>query len=532
MKKLTFIIIVTIVPLVAQTAAYIEGEVTYKSSQHIYIRFENFDRLEVGDTVFTLKDNIYEVVGTVKFLSSASCAVEPLIDLSIGSKVYRKYLTETQPEIIDKQQTNIPDIMEPADEVEIQETSTKDEVRESRFYGRIAVTSYSNLTNREKSINTQRWKYRTSLNYENIGGSDFSMTSYITFSYRTHEWGRVQNNLMNALKIYNLAFKYDFTENTNIWFGRRINSNLANISTIDGVQFESKLGDFNYGLVAGSRPHFSDFGFNAKLFEYGGYLARTDTVNGRTIKNSFALFQQTNDFKTDRRFMYFQHNNNLIENVNLFLSTEVDLYKREKGEGKSAFNLTGFYVSTRYSPSRFISLSASYDARKNVVYYETYKSVADSILESETRQGLRFRATLRPINYLILNLGAGYRFIPGDPKPTRNFNGSVSYTRVPLINSSMSVSGNYLMTNYLDGKIFGLRIYKDLFDGLFNLGLGYRNLIYEFNSGLADLKQNIFETDLSLRFSDSIYLNLSYEGVFEEKDSYGRVFINLTKRFR
>jgi hypothetical protein len=132
----------------------------------------------------------------------------------------------------------------------------------------------------------------------------------------------------------------------------------------------------------------------------------------------------------------------------------------------------------------------------------------------------------------MFNLGAGYRFTPGDPKPTRNYNGSISYTRVPFINSSVSVSGNYLMTNYLDGKIFGLRIYKDLFEGLINLGLGYRNLTYDFNSGAADLRQNIFETDLSLRFSDSIYFNLSYEGVFEEKDSYGRVFINLTKRFR
>lgn len=532
MKKLVLIFIIAFAPLFSQPVKYIEGSVTYKSSQHLYVKFETFDGMEVGDSIYTFQNNKYELAGIIKFLSSTSCAVEPLIDLSIGSKVYRKYLTETQPGKIDKRQIDPRVISKPSDEVEIQETSTEDKVKGSRFYGRIAVTSYTNLTNREKSINTQRWKYRTSLNYENIGGSNLSMTSYITFTYRTHEWGRVQDNLMNALKIYNLAFKYDFTENTNIWFGRRINSNLANISTIDGVQFESKLGDFNYGLVVGSRPHFSDFGFNAKLFEYGGYLARTDTVNGRMMKNSFAVFQQTNDFKTDRRFLYFQHNNNLIENVNLFLSTEVDLYKREKGEGKSAFNLTSFYVSTRYSPSRFISLSASYDARKNVVYYETYKSVADSILESETRQGLRFRITLRPINYLMLNLGTGYRFVPGDPKPTRNFNGSIGYTRVPFINSSVAVSGNYLMTNYLDGKIIGLRIYKDLFEGLINLGLGYRNLIYEFNSGLTDLKQNIFETDLSFRFSDSIYFNLSYEGVFEEIDSYGRVFINLTKRFR
>lgn len=532
MKKFALIILITFGTFFSQTVKHIEGNITYKSSQHIYVKFENFDGLEVGDSVYTFDNNKYEVAGIVKFLSSTSCAVEVFKELEVGSKVYFKYKPKVETNSKVKTGTKTPVVDESSEEVAIQETSNFVEEKESRFYGRIGVTSYSNLTNRDRSINTQRWKYRSSLNYENIGGSNLSMTSYLTFSYRTHEWGRVQDNLMNALKIYNLAFKYDFNENTNIWVGRRINSNLANISTIDGLQFESKAGGLNYGLVVGSRPHFSDFGFNAKLFEYGGYISRTDSINSRTMKNSLAIFQQTNNFKTDRRFLYFQHNNNVIENVNLFLSTEIDLYKRKNGVGKSAFSLTSFYFSTRYSPSRFISLSASYDARKNVVYYETYKSVADSILESETRQGFRFRVTLRPINYLMLNLGTGYRFRPGDPKPTRNYNGSVSYTRVPFINSSVTVSGNYLMTNYLDGKIFGARVYKDLFNGLLNLGLGYRNLVYQFNTGLHDLKQNIFETNLSFRFSDSIYFNLSYEGVFEKADSYGRVFINLTKRFR
>ncbi|MCZ7601310.1 MAG: hypothetical protein M5R37_00450 [Melioribacteraceae bacterium] len=532
MKKLVLIIILTFLPLLAQTVTYINGEVTYKSAEHIYIRFENFDWLEVGDSVFTLKNNQYKVAGTVKFLSSTSCAVEPSIDLNVGSIVYRKYQPKIQPEKIVNKEIDKPIITETSEEIKIQEISAEVEGKESRFYGRIGVTSYSNLTNREKSINTQRWKYRSSLNYENIGGSSLSMTSYVTFSYRTHEWRRVENNLMTALKIYNLAFKYDFNNETNIWFGRRINSNLANISTIDGVQFESKVDYFDYGLVIGSRPHFSDFGYNAKLFEYGGYIARTDSINNKIMKNSFALFQQTNNFKTDRRFLYFQHSNNVIENIDIFFSTEVDLYKREKGEGKSVFDLTSFYFSSRYSPSRFISLTASYDARKNVVYYETYKSVADSILESETRQGLRLSVTVKPINYLMLNFGTGYRYVPGDNEPTKNYDGSITYSRVPFINSSITVSGNYLMTNYLDGKIIGVRIYKDLFDGLLNLGLSYRNLVYNFTSGLSDLKQNIFESNLSVKFSDSIYLNMSYEGAFEETDSFGRIFVNLTKRFR
>ncbi len=531
MRSIIFILVISF-NVFAQTLDYVPGEITYKTTQHIYVRFENFDRLEVGDSLFFLDNISYRFGGIVKYLSSTSCAVESRIDFKVGDKLFRKYIPEIEKNIRPIEVLTESTIFDSNEEIKIQETTPVLSKRESKFYGRIGITSYSNLTNQSGSINTQRWKYLSSLNYDYVGGSNFSLTSYMVFVYRTHEWVKVQDNLMNALKIYNLALKYDFSEKTNIWFGRRINSNLSNIGTIDGFQFESETKAFNYGIVVGSRPHFTDYGFNAKLFEYGGYIARTDSFDNKYIRNSLAMFQQTNNFKTDRRFIYLQHNNNIIDNVNIFLSTEIDLYKREKGEAKSTFNLTGFYFLARYSPVRFVSVSASYDARKNVVFYETFKSVADSILASETRQGVRLSVTLRPINYLIFNFSGGYRFRPDDIKPTRNFNGSISYTKVPIINSSVSVNGSFFQTSYLDGKIIGMRIYKDLFSGMLNLSLGYRNLLYKFDSNIPDQTQNIFETNFSFRITDSIYCNLSYEGVFQHKESYGRVFVNLTKRFR
>ena len=70
-----------------------------------------------------------------------------------------------------------------------------------------------------------------------------------------------------------------------------------------------------------------------------------------------------------------------------------------------------------------ISFSLSYDARKNVIYYETFKSTVDSIFENETRQGIRFGTNIRPFNNLFIGLNGGYRFLKKDIKPSRNFNG-------------------------------------------------------------------------------------------------------------
>ncbi len=100
------------------------------------------------------------------------------------------------------------------------------------------------------------------------------------------------------------------------------------------------------------------------MFEYGGFVSHTSIVGNGLMQNSLAIFQQTNKFITDRRFLYFQHSSNFIKQINLFMSSEVDLYKKELGIASSTFSLTGLYLSLRYRPSRAIGLQASYDARK------------------------------------------------------------------------------------------------------------------------------------------------------------------------
>ena len=110
--------------------------------------------------------------------------------------------------------------------------------------------------------------------------------------------------------------------------------------------------------------------------------------------------------------------------------------------GKSDFSLTSLFLSARYSPVREFSLSLSYDARKNVYYYETFKSLSDSVLENETRQGFRARTVIRPMNNLIVGLQYGYRYSKSDIKPSRNYGGNISYTMIPLIESSFGINYN------------------------------------------------------------------------------------------
>lgn len=528
--KYIFILIVIFVSEIS-AQQILEGETTHISSQNIYVRFESTSGISIGDTLFLQIENRLLPAIQVKFLSSKSCAGKNLTteELSLGLKLIAIIHSDNAIHDVSQAESNLHDSIE----VQIEDKGEFNNPApvQSGITGKIGLSAYSSLSNLRSSNDFQRWRYLFSLNGDSIYKSPFSIESYITFSYRADEWNSVSENIGRALRIYNSAVKFNFTNETSIWAGRRINEYVTSVSAIDGIQFQTKWGDFYTGLIAGSRPGLGDFGLNFKLFQYGIYVARNDEINNSSMQNTIAYFEQTNDFKTDRRFLYFQHNNNLIKNMYLFLSAEADIYKREKNIGKTTFDLTSLYIMARYSPSRIINITGSYDARKNVIYYETFKSFADSLLESEIRQGLRFRLNLRPFNLLMIGLTYGYRFKNSDERPTNNFGGYLTYSKIPFINSSMSVSYNNLITSYVEGNIAGIRAYKDIIEGLLSGGFGYKKIIYKFSSTVPDLRLDVISIDLSLYLSRSFLYSLSYEGNFEKTISYGRIFMNITQRF-
>ncbi len=519
MKNFLLIILFIIIPkFYASNITELQGTLTYKSNNYYYVGFNKTNFISVGDTLFVNLNNNKIAAMVVKYISNYSVACTPIIsNLSVGVNVFA-FANNTNiftPILSDKP---INDLILNSDK---SSSTTK---------GRIGLTSYSSFDNFSKNRFVQRFRYYLSASEQNVSSSGFNFNSYIIFTYRTTEWYQVNNNIGNALKVYDLNLNYNYLNNA-FYFGRRINPKLSNIGTIDGLQFETKMGNYYLGAVVGSRPNYYDFGFNFKLFQIGAFIERTDTINGKTFTNTLSIFNQTNNFKTDRRFLYFQHSNNIINNLNLFVSSEFDLFKIKKGEKQNNLFFTSFYSSLNYSPYRALSFNLSYDARKNVIYYETFKIFADSLYENEIRQGIRFRTNLRLLNSIFISLNYGYRFKIGDKKPNNNYGLNFSYYNLPLINSSLNLSYNKIFSYYLDATNIGSSLNRDLFNGLINLNFNYRYLIYKFKLYSGTLKQNVFGVDLSSNFTGSFYTSFSYQGIFENKHTYGTINISINKRF-
>jgi hypothetical protein len=518
----------------AQNKKMLQGWISYISSQNIYVKYNNTDGIEIGDTLFLKDKNDFLPAVRVDHKSSTSCAGVSITGkkLEINTLLYA-FIILNEVEANADSETNEPTTMAP---VVIPTVATGEIVTKTSLEpvpilsGRFSVQSYSNFTNNQYSYDYQRWRYTFQLNAKRIANSGFSYSQYISFAYRADEWDRISSDLSQAVRVYDLAVKYDFNERTLIWLGRHINNKISNIGSIDGLQFETGVNEWSFGAAVGSRPDFKNMGLNSKLFEYGAYVSRADLFVNGDMQNTLGYFEQTNDFKTDRRFLYYQHSNSAIQNTRIFLSTEVDLYKKEMGESKTDFSLTSLYTSINIRPSDLFSIMLSYDARKNVIYYETFKTLVDSIIENETRQGFRSRLTLKPFRNFYVGGDYGYRYRKGDLKPSNNYGGYITFSRVPLVEASTTISFNKLSSSYSEGDIWSATLSRPIAFGI-DLMLAYRFTNYKFRSGIDVLKQHSASINLNTYLLKPVLLNFTYEGIFEDVRTSGRLLVNLTYRF-
>jgi len=531
MKYLFLIIIACIsIHTYGQTSDdMVTGNVSYISSQHVYVRFVSTEGIHVGDTLFLVQNNKKQPALIVSSLSSISCVGNPInnITLNVTNPIAARKKVEEKPlEVVAEKSIESISVNDQA--IKSATKKDKDTSSKQRFDGRLSISSYSNISTNYPSNN--RLRYNLTLNDEHIGNSKLSLESYISFTHKLND----STEKYKDLKVYNLALKYDISKTAHVILGRKINNYMANVGAVDGLQFENDGKHFSYGAVVGSRPDTYTYYLNPDLLQFGAFIAHNYQSKTGTSQTSLAAFNQMNKFKTDRRFIYLQHSNSLLKNVDLFCSFEMDLYAMKDSLPKNTFDLTSTYVSLRYSPWRQLSMSLSYDARKNIYYYETYKNRIDSTLDKVTRQGFRFQTTIRPFRYFSVGGTAGYRVptkIKTDTLATTNASGFMSYSNLPF-QISTTLTATTFKSGYTNGNVYGISLNRDFFSGKFNLEGEYRKATFNYSNSQLQTIQNIAELSLSWRIAKKLMLSADFETTFDnDKNRDTRIFVNISQRF-
>ena len=509
-----------------------DGKVTYITSQHVYVKLDSMEDLAEGDTLYIKRGDQDIPALKIKNLSSISCVCTPLIAdaFKVSDVVFATLRIEITPEAVDKSITNNQEQTQDLQSEPPQADSAHRAQLKQDISGRVSVSSYTNLYN-EGAARNQRMRYTFSLKANNLGNSKFSTESYISFAHNNSNWEEIKKNIFNGLKIYNLSLTYAFNETMHASFGRKINPKLSSVGAIDGLQVEKSFGGLTLGGFVGSRPDYEDYGFDLDLLQYGIYLGHELKGRHGGMQNTLAFIEQTNHSMTDRRFLYFQHTNMLAKNLFFFGSAEMDLYRKVDDTQEAIFELTNTYLSLRYRIIRPLSVGLSYSARNNIIYYETYKDFLERLLETERLQGWRFRVNYHPAKYLFMNAQAGYRFRKDDPRPTKNLNGSVTYSRVPGIGASVTASATWIETNYLNGIVYGLGISRSIIANKLSGGIKYRYVDYLYQNTEMPLIQQVGEVNLSWMVYRKLSLSVFYEGTFENENPYHRIYINISQRF-
>lgn len=511
-----------------------KGTVSFVSSKNVYVKFPSTQEISKGDTLYINRagDLIPALVIDNKSSSSTVCSPLNGQSFEVGAEVFAQFIEKKEKPKKEKDLEPEPfphagqppidsdPVVKPVEEDEpIEEVLFKEKIK-----GRLSVSSYSNFSDYKTA---HRMRYAFSYRGYNLKNSRFSVENYITFRHTLGD----SISFTDALKVYSLSIKYDFDKSSSLTFGRKINQKFSSIGAIDGIQFEKGFGKLRVGAIAGTRPNPADYGLNLDLLQFGAFVGHVSNEPGKYAQTTLGFVEQMNRGNTDRRFVYFQHSSQLAKNLNLFGSFELDLYENINNQAQNKAQLTNLFVSLRYRVNRKWRLSASFDNRKNIIYYETYKNFIDQYIEDETRQGFRFGISHRATRNISWGINSALRLKAGKAT-SKNLNGYVSISRVPFINARASFRANFLQTDFLDSQIFGARLSKELVRGKINGEIYYRWVDYKYKLGDRVLHQNIGGGSLSFRIQKQMSLYLYYEGVFDSNNQvYHRFNAKVIKRF-
>lgn len=266
-----FVSIITTCSFAQGTNELKKGTISFISSQHIYVLFENTSNINRGDTLYKKENEKLSPVLIVNTLSSSSCMCSLLGNSSNTLKLNDEivFKLKSTPQIAEVKAQSQPEAIDINQEILQNQNESKKHATD--LSGHISVSSYSYAFNDSIHDFTQRIRYTAALDINHIAGTNLSAESYLTYTQKIGETSAITD----ALKIYSLALNYKISDNFRISAGRKINSYIANIGAMDGVQAEYTKNSISAGIVAGFRPDYYTYGLNTDLLQYGAYVGHS-----------------------------------------------------------------------------------------------------------------------------------------------------------------------------------------------------------------------------------------------------------------
>ncbi len=535
MTPIRYIVFLALLGFGLQAQSFKEAEVSFISGESVYLRFEDTQGVQEGDTLYNLESG--KACLAILRVSSVSCLAK-----SIGNCTIEKGMRFQMRLAVDVETAKEERLVEDEPILSgVQAESKEDSLAINKETGGSTKPSpkhnYLNiglstaLTQSDNGRNNYRSALRTTFRMDSLFGQDLSLEAYgILKDYRRNYESEADPFRAN---LYNLALIYGAGEHHKISLGRKINRRVSSLGAIDGLQWEGSWNRWSVGAIAGSRPDFETFGYNPDLLQYGLYGAYDWQEKASSGQFSLGVLEQRNAGAIDRRYLYTQQNFSWGR-FYAFASAEVDLYENfDTAAATNTAKLSSLYLSLRYRITDRWSVFASYDSRQQIIFFERYDTEVERLLaEQGARQGFRIRSDYRFFRATTLGLSYNWRSNPTFGNHSENLQAYLRQGNLPWIGGSLVYRFNKNQNGNLDSEINSLR-YSRSFRQNWQISAYSRYVSYKYSFWDITLDpQMYYGLEFSKTFAQNWNIGLMGEYSQISDQDLIRVYLRINRKLR
>lgn len=486
------------------------GEVSFVTSQNVYLKFNSTELMTEGDTIYIVVDEIEIPCLRLLEKSSISCVSEVIggCDVEKGqSVVYHTRLKKADE--LDKNE----DLFSESGEVDISVEEAEQEVG--------SVYTCQEINGRASFSNNMTWGYNES-NSKRVARLALDVVNILDSKFSFQSYSNIRNNNNPSINIHEALLSYNLDSSMTISLGREINRRMYSLGATDGLHAEKRFRRSFVSLVVGSRPDTYDYSLNTKLFQYG-VCAGIFHNKAQSSTTSIGFIDQTNQSFIDRRYAFLQHNSRIGNNVSIYASAEVDLYNSAR--------LRLLYTSVSYRVSEKLRLSASVNLRKNLILYESFSEDLVSLLANDPlKSSIRFRANYKISNAIYSGASISIRRQENGENNFSNLGGYLNFSN--FLGGRLSNSFSINRNDYFQYYSISSRYTRRFFESKLDISPNARFLLYSYQSFNIDpFKQLYVGVDSDYSVKEGLSVSALYDFSARSGVPFHRFTVRILQRF-
>jgi hypothetical protein len=430
------------------------AKVVYISASAVYVGAGSSSGLSVGDTIEVIHSSTERLSLVIVAISSSSSAARysgSIGALAVGDSVTLGHhgveavstTKAPEPAIKAPAPTAVPVSPSPVGQGLLAKPA------HSAVRGRVAV-QYAGAGIIGKRMDYSQPSVLLRLTVPDVADQPMTLNVYgRTYFDASPSFSRYGGGSRLRYRFYELSLSSQGESEVGWDVGRMTSRYVGTLGQTDGGQVTLRSGYLTMGVLLGLQPdyqtsHPDPDQQKAALFanfRFGDSYAEREEF-------TLAYGKQLHKGKLDRDFLSIQGMSQLGPTLFVYENSEFDLHDITNGTRRTSFHMTNAFLTVSYLPVEWLSVSSGYDAMRSIYLFDSMRSIADSLIDREIRQGFRTGVTFRLPGRMIAAFNGSFRAKTENTRAAHTLGGTFRVSEIAElpIGSGLSyskISGSY-----------------------------------------------------------------------------------------